>query len=955
VLTSTSSITAATWSAVFVLSAGMTATAQPSAAGVSNQCITAVLSGPCVYQNPQYINVYWDNPGQWDIDVTNAGLPETRAQIDGFVRGLTMSNYFQGLSQYGVNAASFIPSVEANASCINQYPVPTQPDFGHTAGFVACEVNSLLQSHQLASPNNVIVNLLMPPSVSPKFVNFWVLGIHITWAGCTSTVTGFSGYHSVTALATIGSNGAVLPTVPFTVIPTNTACNTDLNSLTQDLSHEMVESATDPGFFGWYDGNVAALGDEIADLCDPQTGVIPTPAMPFLNGSVIAYWSNSPSGCVFGGITNGPMATITSVQVNGAGPLMNIIIKGSGFGGPPPDMPNLPSTQDTLYFQLQDTNGRGLTWCAGNSGKNGGSPFCNASTTLGYSSWSDREIQIEGFGPQYGTNGATVAPGDQIKATIFSQATGQMAGCMPQFAGCLGQVPLPATISGLASQFIGGAWDGSATPLESGTIWGHVLDANGFAEASIPLNITASSGRVTLPVSSDPTGFFSLNYSAPATAGKDQVTVTAVGVGGVQGTLPILVRPTVTGLSPSQGPDGGALVTVSGAGYAAKTSVLFGAATPASPTNLSASSLTVSSPPALRGQDFSSVDVTVMVNGVSSFTSPADIFTYVLPWAPKIDLNAYCGAATVTATVYDGQGQPSTGQTVEFSTSPGSFVLPGGAKQTSTKAGTNSQGQTPTLYIGIGPTANQVTVSAVNRTTASKSESKTANLLPSVCHAISNVSGKVFMSDVWSRLSGSVLVSGILNPSVTPCPNCPDPYRNQTSWNLPQPVGDLARLVNVTAQSANSADLGSALHISVASQTETTKLVESTTGVQNSPATTTSVARATLVGPILNVTSIPTATLQARAALPSNSPITRPTLVAPILQALSVARIAIQLPFSSSDISGDQVGVFQLVQVGTGFAWSNAGVRLLFAGPNFVEAEIGGPGTYAVIAAPKAR
>ena len=251
----------------------------------------------CVYPMPRYLNVYWDAPGQWDKDVAAARLPETRSSIDGYVKALTASSYFAGVAQYGVGQPSFASSVEANADCLKKFPVPQTADFAHISGFVACEVNSL----NLPSTGNLIVNLFLPPQVTPQWVNATVLGHTIKWAGCDT----YAGYHSLVPLTLIGRNLSVAPTVPFAVLPTATSCNRDFSGLTDTISHEMVEAASNPGMFGWYDSSpndILATGlpaVEIGDMCE-KGGIFPTSSKKFSTGEVSPYWSNTPPGCVFG-------------------------------------------------------------------------------------------------------------------------------------------------------------------------------------------------------------------------------------------------------------------------------------------------------------------------------------------------------------------------------------------------------------------------------------------------------------------------------------------------------------------------------------------------------------------------------------------------------------------------------------------------------------------------------
>jgi hypothetical protein len=281
----------------------------------SSHSVNLHCAGTCVYPSPAYINVFWDSPGKWDADIASAGLTATKAAVNAFTATLIGSTYFRGLAQYGVGPPTFVKGIDANAACLGQFPVPPIADEPHIAGFVACEVNSL----NLPSTANLIVNVFMPPNVVPMSVDETILGIHFKWGSCKE----WGAYHFLTALGAVGKTGAAVPTVPFTVIPTNTQCSADFNSLSQSLSHEMVEAATNPGGFGWYDDSAntvtatGALLTEIGDMCEgPPGGVFPLSSMPFSTGRVQAYWSNQPPGCVYGGLFPGGNPNAVGELVN---------------------------------------------------------------------------------------------------------------------------------------------------------------------------------------------------------------------------------------------------------------------------------------------------------------------------------------------------------------------------------------------------------------------------------------------------------------------------------------------------------------------------------------------------------------------------------------------------------------------------------------------------------------
>jgi IPT/TIG domain len=86
--------------------------------------------------------------------------------------------------------------------------------------------------------------------------------------------------------------------------------------------------------------------------------------------------------------------------------------------------------------------------------------------------------------------------------------------------------------------------------------------------------------------------------------------------------------PTVTGVSPGQGSEGGGnTVTISGTGFGAGANVFFGSAPAQAATIRSSTEITATSPPGQPRRPF--VNVTVGCNGTVSAVVSADQFTYV--------------------------------------------------------------------------------------------------------------------------------------------------------------------------------------------------------------------------------------------------------------------------------------------------------------------------------------
>ncbi|MGK0493352.1 MAG: hypothetical protein ACJASD_003600, partial [Sphingomonas echinoides] len=109
--------------------------------------------------------------------------------------------------------------------------------------------------------------------------------------------------------------------------------------------------------------------------------------------------------------------------------------------------------------------------------------------------------------------------------------------------------------------------------------------------------------------------------------------------------------PTVTAVSPTSGPAGGATsVAITGTGFSSVTAVKFGSVNAASFTVNSATSITAAAPAATAA---GAVDVTVTAGGNTSATSSADQFTYNAPTVTGVspaNVPLSGGAITITGT-----------------------------------------------------------------------------------------------------------------------------------------------------------------------------------------------------------------------------------------------------------------------------------------------------------------
>ena len=165
----------------------------------------------------------------------------------------------------------------------------------------------------------------------------------------------------------------------------------------------------------------------------------------------------------------------------------------------------------------------------------------------------------------------------------------------------------------------------SISPTQGPTGGGTVVTVTGtnFASgATVSFGGVAATGVTVASATS-------LTATAPAGTGTVNATVTTSG--GTSATtaadqFTYLAPPTVTSISPTQGPTGGGtVVTVTGRNFASGATVSFGGVAATGVTVASATSLTATSPAGTG-----TVNTTVTTSGGTSATSTADQFTYLV-------------------------------------------------------------------------------------------------------------------------------------------------------------------------------------------------------------------------------------------------------------------------------------------------------------------------------------
>jgi hypothetical protein len=208
---------------------------------------------------------------------------------------------------------------------------------------------------------------LPPPDANSLYVLFFRKGQTIHAIGGTS-VNYFCAYHNGADLNVGHTYYAVIP-----YEANNTGCGTasPFDNLTATVSHEVVESITDPDLSAWYSDST---GNENADICNQQDTYIQ--GGDHLSYRVQLIWSNAANACSAGHDITGDIAVATTrppvedVFFRGADAGMYwipfntstinttppVIALGGGFDSAPTVVPRAPYNGQ----QIDDVFGEGL-------------------------------------------------------------------------------------------------------------------------------------------------------------------------------------------------------------------------------------------------------------------------------------------------------------------------------------------------------------------------------------------------------------------------------------------------------------------------------------------------------------------------------------------------------------------------------------------------------------------
>jgi hypothetical protein len=330
-------------------------------------CATTAYGGSAVVTNGKFTNIYvYPDPDKETWEQHMARLRPTdakdfsRAAIDKFTADLmrpVWPSYFDALFQYnGINPPRFFGSGVASQSCVDA-ALKDEHDgvlqWDTIRSLSNCHVNGMDPSPQ--------VNLIFSPDIKiGKIVPFGTSGEMCsqgTWA-----------WHAW------GVN-----TPNFTVLPTSTLCTSSFTKFTQSMSHEVVETISDPAGMGMGTFGIHELGDNCEGRADAFTTV---------NGfSLARYWSNFDNNCE--PRLDPPSGSVAETWVLGMGsPLQRFTGSVHTLGL------TVPADRGTSNARL--TRAVIVIQTGGDDIRGGSNPGDNANVTLNFKNGSKTTVNVNG-------------------------------------------------------------------------------------------------------------------------------------------------------------------------------------------------------------------------------------------------------------------------------------------------------------------------------------------------------------------------------------------------------------------------------------------------------------------------------------------------------------------------------------------------------------------------------
>ena len=252
-----------------------------SALALAACMVSSAFAGTAVVTNGKFTNVYVlpdPNKETWEQHMASLRPSDaakfSRASIDRFSQALMSTawpSYFDPLFQYSsIHPPQFFGSSVASQQCVDA-ALKDRHD-----GLLEWDtIRSLSNCHNSGMDPSPQVNLIFSPDI--KIAGIPSAGVGTGSEICTST-------NSENAWHAWGIN-----TPNFTALPTSTACMATFDTFAKAMSHEIVETVSDPAGMGM--GDIGQ--NELADNCENKPDGFTT-----VNGFTLSrYWSNFDNDC----------------------------------------------------------------------------------------------------------------------------------------------------------------------------------------------------------------------------------------------------------------------------------------------------------------------------------------------------------------------------------------------------------------------------------------------------------------------------------------------------------------------------------------------------------------------------------------------------------------------------------------------------------------------------------
>jgi hypothetical protein len=419
-----------------------------------------------------FVNVYWG--AAWS---SGAAPDISRGAIDAFTKAVIASDYFKASARnYGTGTPVFGGSIVDSSTPYLPQPASNPMD----VPYMSNEVNHALQTFfPGGGPSDAVVNLIVPAgSMSKNLLN-------------QTCVSGsYSAFHTASNITS----------TPFAVILLNPACFTggaSLDAVMTVMTHEMIETITDPGGEGYIHLAGPTGQSEVSDVCQNNIDFPPFPNLPFLQLHVEPYYSDDDCGCIPSWVDSPTHFDPLGLTLAPTLATINLALHGSGLGVLPPGF-SLPLSGTMPYLEVHVFNGP-VGHFAGNSIHGGGDP---QNVTL--TAWSSTEVDVS-IPP------STVRACDTVSLQTFDPRGGASAIASARYGA-----PTTLTLSTAAS--------GTAGVAQTVTV--KALDAGGHTVPGVPVSLSGPGTFSLTNVTTGSTGTSSVTFTPPS-VGTATITATA--------------------------------------------------------------------------------------------------------------------------------------------------------------------------------------------------------------------------------------------------------------------------------------------------------------------------------------------------------------------------------------------------------------------------------------------